>query len=184
MRRYGNLDVAANRGARKYGLRAQAARVLWGLAWPLFALSPRPLWGWRRMLLRAFGARIGAEVHIYPTARITMPWNLEIGAEAAVGDCAILYALGLITIGARATVSQGAHLCAGSHDIARPDRPLIKPPIEIGANAWIAADAFVGPGVTIGRDAIVGARAVAMKDIAPGHLVVGNPAKTIRKLPP
>ncbi len=184
MTRTGDLDVAANRGARKYGVRVQAARVLWGAAWPFFALTPRPLWGWRRMLLRIFGARIGAQVHVYPSARITMPWNLEIGAQAAVGDGAILYALGPITIGPRATVSQYAHLCAGNHDIARPDRALLTPPIEIGAEAWIAAEAFVGPGVTVGPRAVVGARAVAMKDIAPGHVVVGNPAKTIRRLDP
>lgn len=176
------LDVAGNRRARKYNLRVLLARVVWRLCHPLFALSPRPLWGWRRMLLRVFGAQVGNGTHIYPTARITMPWNLIIGNDAAVGDRAILYALGPITLGDRATVSQGAHLCAGTHDIADPARQLLTPPIVIGSDAWICADAFVGPGVVIGAAAIVGARAVAMKDVAPGMIVAGNPARIIRSI--
>lgn len=176
------IDVAANRAARKWTRREQVGRVLWALAAPIFRLSPRPFWGWRRMLLRVFGAKVAPNVHVFPTVRITIPWNLDLGARCAVGDRAILYALGPITISARATVSQGAHLCAGTHDIADPARPLVKPPILIGPDAWIAADAFVGPGVTVGAGSVVGARAVVMKDVEPGHIVVGNPARTIRKV--
>ncbi|MBV7258516.1 putative colanic acid biosynthesis acetyltransferase [Erythrobacter crassostreae] len=134
------------------------------------------------MLLRLFGAKIGANAHIYPSVRITIPWNIDIGDEAGVGDGAILYALGPITIGARATVSQGAHLCAGSHDISDSARRLLKPPIEIGSDAWVCADAFVGPGVTIGQGSIAGARAVVTKDVDPGVIVAGNPARHIRSL--
>jgi hypothetical protein len=92
---------------------------------------------------------IGSAVQsvLYPTVRITIPWNLDLGAGCAVGDHAILYALGKITVGPRATISQYAHLCSGSHDLSRNDRPLTKPPITIEADAWIATDAFVGPGV-------------------------------------
>ena len=176
------VDVSANRAARKWTRREQAGRVLWALATPLFRLSPRPLWGWRRALLRAFGARVGRDVHVFSTARITIPWNLTLGDSCAVGDRAILYALGPITIGARATVSQGSHLCAGTHDLSRPDRALVKPPIMIGSDAWVAADAFVGPNVTVGEGAVVGARAVVMKDVEPRHVVVGNPAKSIKRL--
>lgn len=170
------LDVAANRRARKWSRREQIGRVLWALVHPFFAFSPRPLWGWRRFLLRLFGARIGEHVHVYPTARIAMPWNVAIGAFSAVGDRAILYALGPIAIGSRATVSQGAHLCAGTHDHRDPAMPLLKPPIVIGDSAWVAADAFVGPGVTIGRLAVVGARAVVVRDAPERAVVAGNPA--------
>jgi putative colanic acid biosynthesis acetyltransferase WcaF len=174
-------DVKANRAETKWSRREQVARVLWGSVLPLFVFSPRPFWGWRRFLLRLFGASIGPEVHIYPSARITMPWNLEIGESAAIGDRVNLYALGSITIGARATVSQGAHICAGTHDISDPARPLLKPPITIGSDAWVCADAFVGPGVAVGDGAIVGARAVAMKDVPAHAIVVGNPARQIKK---
>ncbi|MEO1638559.1 MAG: putative colanic acid biosynthesis acetyltransferase [Pseudomonadota bacterium] len=127
------------------------------------------------MLLRAFGARVGAEAHFYPTVRISIPWHLDIGPGAAVGDRAILYALGTITIGARATISQQAHLCAGTHDWHDPTRPLVRAPIRVGEDAWVCADAFVGPGVTIGEGAILGARAVAMVDLGAGHIGQGNP---------
>jgi putative colanic acid biosynthesis acetyltransferase WcaF len=175
------IDVDANRATRKWSKQELAKRLLWALMRPLFSLSPRPMWGWRRFLLRIFGAQIGPDVHIYPSTRITIPWNLEINASAAVGDRAVLYALGPITIGARATISQGAHLCAGTHDISNPTRPLLKPPISIGNDVWVCADAFVGPGVTVGDGAIIGARAVAMKDVPANATVVGNPARQTGK---
>ena len=176
------MEVTANRNSRKWTRREQAGRVAWALAQPLFAWSPRPMWGWRRWLLRRFGARIGAEVHIYPSVRITIPWNLAIGEQTAVGDRAILYALGPISIGARSTISQGAHLCAGTHDWRRPDMPLLKPPVRIGNDVWICAEAFVGPGVTVGDGAIIGARAVAMRDVEGCTIVSGNPAYEIKRI--
>lgn len=173
------VDVSANRSSRKWSRREQVGRVLWGLATPLFRLAPRPFWGWRRMLLRVFGAKVGLNVHIAPTVHITIPWNLDLGEQCAVGERANLYALGTITIGPRATVSQGAHLCAGTHDWRDPTMPLMKPSIDIGADAWVCADAFIGPNVKIGDNAIVGARAVATKNVPPGKIVIGNPAKEI-----
>lgn len=173
------LDVAGNRAARKWSARELAGRVLWDISHPLFAWSPRPLWGWRRFLLRLFGARIGREAHIYPTVRITIPWNVTIGDQSAVGDRAILYALGPITIADRVTISQGAHLCAGTHDYRDPAMPLQKRPIAIGPGAWICADAFIGPGVTVGAGAIAGARAVVMKNVEENAIVVGNPAMKV-----
>jgi putative colanic acid biosynthesis acetyltransferase WcaF len=170
------LDIKENRRAQKWQWNEQVARVLWALAYPVFRLSPRPLWGWRRWLLRRFGARVGREVHVHPTARITMPWNLTLGDFCAVGDRATLYALGQIRIGPRVTVSQGAHLCAGGHDITDPARRLTKPPIQISADAWVCADAFVGPGVVIGERAIVAARAVTMRSVPEGRVAIGNPA--------
>lgn len=173
-------DVQANRSAHKWSRKELAGRLLWALAHPLFALSPRPLWGWRRYLLRLFGAQVGRQVHVYPNVRISIPWNVTIGEQSAVGDRAILYALGPISIGARATISQGAHLCAGTHDYSDPTMPLLKPPIVICDDAWICADAFVGPGVTIGPRAIVGARAVVVKNVPQDAVVAGNPARFVR----
>lgn len=178
------INVAANRAARKWSRRELVGRALWEiLSPPLFAWTPRPLWAWRRFVLRAFGARIGADVHIFPTVRIPVPWNLEIGSQSAVGDGAVLYCLGRIVIGRGATISQYAHLCAGTHDYRSADMPLVKAEITIGHNAWICADAFVGPGVEIGDLAIVGARAVAMSDVPYGAIVVGNPARFMRMRP-
>nr|WP_082851935.1 acetyltransferase [Sulfitobacter sp. HI0054] len=173
--------IDENRATRKWSRREQIARVLWALTWPLFRLSPRPLWKWRLLILRCFGAKVGADVHVYPTVRIAIPWNLELCDKCAIGDHAILYSLGRIYVGARATVSQGAHLCAGTHDLTVPARPLVKSPIRIDHDAWICADAFVGPGVTVGAGAVLGARAVAMRNVAAQTTVVGNPAQRIVK---
>ncbi len=175
------LDVAANRRAQKWTRKELLARACWELAHPLFAWSPRPLWGWRRCLLRLFGAKIRRGVHIYPTVRIKIPWNLTVGSQSAIGDRVIVYALGPVSLGDRVTISQGAHLCAGTHDWRLPGMPLLKLPIAVGDDAWICADAFIGPGVTVGQGAIVGARAVAMKDVAAGTTVVGNPARPLER---
>ncbi|MBX3435499.1 MAG: putative colanic acid biosynthesis acetyltransferase [Pirellulales bacterium] len=148
--------------------------------WPLFRFSPRPCFGWRRWLLRRLGARVGRNVHVYPSARVYYPWQLAIDDDAAIGEDALVYNLGPVTIGARATVSHRAHLCAGTHDYEDPLLPLQKPPIVVGPDAWICADAFVGPNVSIGAGAVVGARAVAIKDVPAWTVVAGNPARPIK----
>jgi putative colanic acid biosynthesis acetyltransferase WcaF len=173
------VDIERNRVSQKWSLSELLGRFLWALVWPFFRLSPRLCWGWRRFLLRVFGARVERQVHVFPTVRIAVPWNVSLGDSCAVGDRAILYALGPIRIGARATVSQGAHLCAGTHDIHDPARPLLKLPISIGNDAWVCADAFIGPGVVVGEGAIVGARAVAVKEVPAKSIVAGNPARQI-----
>jgi putative colanic acid biosynthesis acetyltransferase WcaF len=174
-----HIDIAANRAARKYSRAELAGRVLWSLAHPLFRFSPRLAWGWRNMLLRLFGAKVGRGVRIFPSVRIIIPWTLTIEDGATIGDAAILYALGPMRIGAAATVSQGAHLCGGSHDFRDPAFTLWRAPLTVEAGAWIAADAFVGPGVTVGRGAVVGARAVAMRDVPPEAVVAGNPGQIV-----
>ena len=174
------IDIASNRKARKWSRRELVARALWDvLSLPLFRWTPRPLWAWRRGLLRCFGAKIGKNVHVYPTARIIVPWNLCIGDNSAVGDRAILYSLGPIDIGANVTISQNAHLCSGTHDFRHPAMPLLKLPIVIGRGAWVCADAFVGPGVVVGEMAVVGARAVVVRDVSNDAIVVGNPARVV-----
>ena len=161
-------------------MREKIGRVLWMMVGAtLFRPSFHNWYGWRRMLLRCFGARIGRDVRIRPTARVEIPWNLEIGDGTAVGDHAILYSLGSIRIGRGATVSQYAHLL-GTHDYTDPAFPLLRPPIAIGDQAWIAAEAFVGPNVTVGPRAVVGARAVVVKDVPADQIVAGNPAKFIK----
>lgn len=124
---------------------------------------------------------MGSEVHVYNTATIYMPWNLEINDWSSIGEHVFIYNLGKVTIGRRATISLRAHLCAGTHDYGDKTLPLIKPPIVIQDDTWICADAFIGPGVTIHEGAVVGARAVVMKDVDPWAVVAGNPAQFIKK---
>lgn len=175
----GQIDIDAVRRRPNYTRCELLGRVLWGLGRVVFRFTPRPLFGVRSTILRLFGARVGRHVHIHPTARIFVPWHLRIGDYSSIGDGAIIYNLGMVTIGERTTVSQYAHLCAGTHDHRDPEFRLLRSPITIGDEAWICADAFIGPGVTVGDRAIVGARGVAMKDISPAAIVGGNPARVL-----
>lgn len=174
------LDIQAARAARPYSRSEYLGRLLWALATPLFRLSPRPCYGWRRWLLRRFGACVGRDVRIHPTARIVIPWNLTIGDQASLGDRVLVYNLGPVRIGPRATVSHLAHLCAGSHDYLDPRLPLLRVPIEIGADAWVCAQAFIGPGLKVGDGAVVAAGAVVTRAVEPWTVVAGNPARPIK----
>ena len=176
-----SLDISNNRTATKYSRKEMTLRILWGIGKWLFRLSPRPCFGWRRFVLRCFGAKVGMHVNTYPSAKIYFPWNLTVGDWSAIGEDVLVYNLGPVTIGNRATISHRAHLCAGTHDYTQPDLPLLKPPIIIGDQAWICAEAFVGPGVNVGDGAVVGACAVVMKDIEPWTVVAGNPPRFIKR---
>lgn len=175
------LDIAQNRAAQKYSSAENLKRLLWGFGQLLFRFSPRPCFGSRSFLLRCFGASVGKQVHIYPSAKIHFPWRLKIGDWSAIGEDALIYNPGSVTIGSKVTVSQRAHLCAGTHDYTKAALPLLKPPIVIRDQVWICADAFVGPGVTVGEGAVVGARSVAVKDVPAWTVVAGNPAREIKK---
>lgn len=169
-------------GGATYPLSHRLFRAAWGATWFLLASwTPPPMRGWRRFLLRLFGARIASSAGIYGTARIWYPPNLEVGPHAFIGPCAKIYCMADIRIGAYALVSQGAHLCGGTHDISDPDFQLIARSIVVGEKAWIAAEAFVGPGVTVGEGAVLGARGVAMRDLEPWTVYRGNPAEAVKK---
>ena len=174
------LDIGAARSARPYSTREYAGRIVWAIATPLFRFSPKPLFAWRNLLLRCFGARIGRNVRIHPSVRVMIPWNLEVGDEASLGDDVLVYNLGPVEIGARASVSHRAHLCGGSHDHEDPRLPLLRLPIRIGADAWICAQAFIGPDVVIGEGAVVAACAVAVRSVDAWTIVAGNPARPVK----
>ena len=154
--------------------------LLWWLVRDtLFLMSPQPLYGWRRWLLRLFGARIGRNVLIRPTVRITYPWKLRIDDEAWIGDFVELYTLGDIHVGAHAVISQNSYICTGSHDFRKIGFDIYAKPIVVEPQAWVAADVFVGPGVTIGYGAVIGARSTLMKDAPPLKILTGNPAVVV-----
>jgi putative colanic acid biosynthesis acetyltransferase WcaF len=162
------------------GRPAWFVQLWWLVQATLFRLSPQVLYGWRRWLLRRFGARIGKGVLLRPSVSITYPWKLTIGDHAWVGDDVVLYTLGEITIGAHAVVSQHSYLCTGSHDYTRPTFDIFAKPIMIGAQAWLATDVFVAPGVEIGAGTVVGARSSVFKSLPAGVVASGSPAKVVR----
>lgn len=173
------LDPAAlaARTISPWSFQQKVGRALWYVVQAtLFRYSPRTFYRWRNFLLRIFGARVHPTARIRSTAVIEVPWHLSIGAYTVIGEQAILYCLGPVHIGNRVLISQYTHLCAGTHDFTRVDMPLLRPPIVINDDAWVAADAFVGPGVTIGEGAILGARSSAFKDLPAWKVCVGSPA--------
>lgn len=178
-----SLNIDSNRAATKYSRQELFLRVLWGLGELAFRLTPRPCFGLRRFILRSFGAKVGSGVNIYPSALIYYPWNLEIGDHSSIGEWALIYNLGKVSIGERTTISQRVHLCAGTHDYKDPAMPLQKPPIIVGDEVWICADAFVGPNVKVGDRAIIAAASVVVKDVDADSIVGGNPSKYIKGRP-
>lgn len=178
--RYQRLD----RFSVPAGFRGRSAVVVqlwWLVQATLFAGSPQLCYGWRRFLLRLFGARIGAGVIIRPTVRVTYPWKLTIEDHAWVGDHVELYTLGEIRIGAHAVVSQRSYLCTGSHDYRKTTFDIYAQPIVVEPEAWVAADVFIYPGVTIGRGAVIGARSTVLSDMPPGMICAGYPARPVRE---
>ena len=158
-------------------------QLWWVVQATLFAWSPQFLYGWRRWLLRRFGARVGRGVIVRPTARVQFPWKVELGEYCWIGDDVGLYSLGPITVGAHAVVSQRSYLCTGSHRLADPAFPIYAESIIVGPECWIATDVYVGPGVTIGRGTLVGARSSVYADLPPGQICLGNPARVVRPRP-
>jgi putative colanic acid biosynthesis acetyltransferase WcaF len=138
---------------------------------------------YRSFLLRLFGAKVGRGVHVYPKVEIWAPWNLTLKDECGVANGVILYSQGEIIIGRRVVISQGAHLVAGTHDYTQPGFPLITKPILINDHVWIAAEAFVHPGITIGEGCVIGARAVVTKDMPSWMICGGHPCKPIKERP-
>lgn len=164
------------------GFRGRSAAIVqlwWIVQATLFRTSPQFLYGWRRFLLKLFGARIGEGVLVRPTARIVYPWKLTVGDHSWIGDFAEIYCLGPIIIGRNAVVSQYAYLCTGSHNIRTVGFDIFAKTITVEDGAWVAAGAFVHPGITIGRGSVVGARAVVMTDTEPMGIYVGDPARKI-----
>jgi putative colanic acid biosynthesis acetyltransferase WcaF len=165
-----------------FSVKNRIGRVLWNVVNVLFfQYSPKPFFSWRSFLLRSFGAEVGKGVHIYPKVKIWAPWNLVLGAQCGVANGVILYSQGKITIGKKAVISQGAHICAGTHDYTRKGFPLITMPIIIGDDVWVAADAFIHPGIIVGDGCVIGARAVVNKDMPPWMVCAGHPCKPIKK---
>lgn len=163
--------------------RGIAYRLLWQIVWGIFCrpIPQRLMMGWKREVLRLFGAQIASDATIYNTTKIYCPANLIMKSKAILGPHVDCYNVDKIEIGVNAMVSQGAYLCSASHDTSIIDGPLVTSPITIAKNSWVAADAFIGRGVTIGEGAVVAARAVVVKDVMPYTIVGGNPAKFLKE---
>ena len=156
-------------------------RLVWGWVWLLlFRPSPRSAFGWRRLLLRMFGASLGCNTRVYPSTRVFYPPNLKMGDHSILGPDVDCYCVGKIVLEANVMVSQYSYLCGATHDYTKPDLPLQTGDIMIGKSSWVCADVFIGPGVTVHEGAVVGTRSTVTKDVPAWQVVAGNPPRVIR----
>ncbi len=155
-------------------------QLWWLVQGTLFAMSPQFMYGWRRFLLRLFGAKVGRHVLVRPSAKVTYPWNLECSEHAWIGDGVELYSIAKIRVGDHVVISQRSYICTATHDYKRATFDTIAAPIEIGNGAWVAADVFVAPGVKIGAGCVVGARSSVFSDMPAGMVCMGSPAQPVK----
>ena len=158
-------------------------KALWMIVWNIL-IRPFPrasVSKFEAILLRMFGAKIGKNCDIYSSAKILVPYNLKIGDNVTLADRLLIQNTAMVEIKSNSIISQGTYICAGTHNIYSKNFDTIRKPITIGENVWVAAECFVGPGVNIGDGAVAGARSVIFKNIEPWDIVVGNPAKPIKK---
>jgi putative colanic acid biosynthesis acetyltransferase WcaF len=167
------------------GFSSKLRRFVFQIVWTLLCrFTPNPFHRWRCFVLRCFGARIGKNSFIYPSARIWAPWLLETGEVATIGSGVHVYNVGGIFIGHHAIVSEDVLLCGATHDFQHPDFPLLSRRIEIGPYAWICSRAVVLPGIRCGEGAVLGAAAVATRDLEDWTVYGGNPAKKLKPRDP
>ena len=179
------LDAARSRaieGGASFSLGNRITRVVWCIAWLVLArFTPPPLHRWRRLVLLAFGARIGRGARVHASVAIWLPHNLEVGEQVLIGPGARIYNQGTITVGAWSVISQRAHLCASTHRVDDPGFQLECRPIAVGERCWVAAEAFVGPGVTMGDGSVLAARGVLFDNATTDGIYRGNPATLVRQ---
>jgi len=174
-------DMGTLEGGPTYSLANRMFRAVWSVTWLLLASwTPPMLHRWRILLLRLYGARIAESAAIYGSARIWYPPHLEVGRFARVSPNVTVYNVAKITLRDYAIVSQGANLCTAGHDVEDVNFQTVARPITIGRRAWVAAEAFVGPGVTVGEGAVLGARGCAFRDLDPWMIYGGNPARALK----
>ncbi len=173
--KYSSADF--DRGASRF------KEALWWLVRASIFLPPIPFpSSFKTMLLRFFGAKVGDGVVIRPGVSITFPWRFTCGDHVWLGEDVLILSLAQVTIGSHCCVSQRAFLCTGSHDYRKKTFDLITKPIVLEESVWISANAFVGPGVTIGEGTVVGALSSVVQDLPKNILAVGNPATQKRDL--
>jgi putative colanic acid biosynthesis acetyltransferase WcaF len=155
-------------------------QLWWIIQAVLVSTSPQFMYGWRRFLFRSFGAKIGENVLLRPSVKMTFPWHIEIGDNTWIGDNVVLYSLDRIKIGCDVVVSQNSYICSGTHDFSKITFDMVRKPVVIEDQAWLANDVYVAPGVTVGRGAVVGTRSSVFDDLPRAMICYGSPAKPIK----
>ena len=156
-------------------------RLVWSICHALlYRTSPRSLPAWRALLLRLFGAKLGAGCHFYPKSKVWAPWNLVCADLVTLGDDAEIYNPCPVTLGSHVILSQQAYLCGATHDYNDPAFPLIAFPMRLGAYSWVCARASLAPGVNMGEGSVLGLGSVATRDLEPWSIYAGVPAVKVK----
>ncbi|MBS9523192.1 putative colanic acid biosynthesis acetyltransferase [Litoribacter ruber] len=177
-----NIEVDLSKYQNRLSFGNKVGRLLWTIV-HLLLIRPFTLGlfnSYRVFIFNLFGASVSYKATVSANARVWAPWNLIMEPFSCLGPNVDCYNPGCVRIGKNSTVSQKAYLCTATHDITLAHHPLIISPITIKDQVWVAADAFIGPGVTIHQGAVVGARAAVFKDVEGWSVVGGNPAKFIK----
>lgn len=157
--------------------------MLWTIVYTILfrPFGTRLFRSYRNLILRAFGATLHESANVHASVKIWAPWLLTMKEGATIDDYVHLHNVNMVTLEEYATISQEAFICPGTHDITSKRHEMVSRPIVIGPHAWVAVRAFVGPGVSIGEGAVVGACAAVFKNVEPWTVVGGNPAKYLNK---
>jgi len=156
-------------------------QIWWIIESTLFRMSPQVLYGWRRFLLRLFGAKIGKGVLIRSSVKCTYPWKVSIGDYSWIGENSVLYSLGNIHIGNNVAIAHGVYFNTGFHNYKENSFDIASKPILVEDEVWITNDVYISPGVIIGKGCVIGARSSVYKNMPKGWVCYGNPAKPIKK---
>lgn len=139
----------------------------------------------RIVILRELLGSVGDGVVIKPPLAMDYGSQTIIGAGTFVNSGAVILDVCRVVIGADVQIGPNVQLLTPTHPLEpelRRSGAEAAEPITIGDNVWLGGGVIVCPGVSIGRDAVVGAGAVVTRDLPPGVLAVGNPARVIRQL--
>lgn len=162
--------------------RSRMVEAVWHLCKCLLFLTPLPVPSlFKCQVLRLFGARVGKGVVIKPQVKIHFPWKLTVGDFAWLGEEVFILNFEPVTIGAHCCISQRAFLCGGSHDYRQPEMPYRNGPIRVGDGAWVGAQVFVAPGITIGSEAVITAGSVVTRDVPARMVCTGYPCLPLKK---
>jgi putative colanic acid biosynthesis acetyltransferase WcaF len=162
--------------------RSRFVFALWYFTKRVFFLSPLP-WPSRAKswLLRLFGAEVGQGVYWKPRVNIHLPWKLKVGDHTWVGEEVCVINFAAVNIGAHCCLSQRSFLCAANHDYRSPEMSYRHAPIVLEDGVWIGAGAFIGPGVTVGVDAVITAMSLANRSLEGGWIYSGQPCAPVRR---
>ena len=155
--------------------------LLYFLGSPLVESYWLPISSIKVRILRLFGASIGQGVRIKSGVRVKFPWRLSVGNHVWIGEDTWIDNLAPVVLEDHVCLSQGVYLCTGNHDWNHPDFKLIPAPIHIEESSWIAAKSVIGPGVTIGRGAVITLGGVTGRSLESMMIYAGNPAQPIKK---